>query len=153
MRCGFSDEQLRPSDLIIVMKPLDRVTEIRFTRDRDRAREVMGSFTGRKDDYTPRTPFEQQYLGTSPEAVRAARAQIVLSGLRALTLRMGELESGLAAVVLISEGFTTDVPRGRERRVPELQGLVRATSRYRVLLYAFDPATRETTTVTATGGS
>jgi VWFA-related protein len=135
----FIDGQLRPNDLLVVMKPLDHLTEIRFTRDRAEARKVIGSFNGRRGDYTPRTPFEEQYLGRSPGAVRAARAQIVLSGLRALATRMGDLNSGLGGIVLLSEGFTTDVPRARERRLPDLQGLVRAASRFRVLLYAFDP--------------
>ena len=52
---------------------------------------------------------------------------------------MGDLNGGLGGIVLMSEGFTSDVPRARERRLPDLQGLVRAASRFRVLLYAFDP--------------
>jgi VWFA-related protein len=135
----FLDDELRPADLVVVMKPLDHLSAIRFTRDRDEARKAVGSFEGRRNDYTPRTPFEEEYLGRSPAAVRAARAQIVMSGLRALAARMGELNGGLGAVVLMSEGFTTDVPRARERRLPDLQALVRAASRFRVLLYAFDP--------------
>ena len=137
----FIDEQVRQGDLLVVMKPLDHLTEIRFTRDREEARKSASSFAGRRNDYTPRTPFEEQYLGRSPGAVRAARAQIVMSGLRALATRMGDLNGGLGGIVLMSEGFTTDVPRGRERRLPDLQGLVRAASRFRVLLYAFDPGT------------
>lgn len=135
----FLDDEVRPSDLVVVMKPLDHLSAIRFTRDRDAARKAVSSFEGRRNDYTPRTPFEEEYLGRSPAAVRAARAQIVMSGLRALASRMGELNGGLGAVVLMSEGFTTDVPRARERRLPDLQALVRAASRFRVLLYAFDP--------------
>jgi VWFA-related protein len=135
----FIEEQLRPTDLVVVMKPLDHVTDIRFTRERDIARKAVASFDGRKDDYTPRTPFEEQYVGRAPEAVRTARAQIVMSGLRALATRIGELDSGLAGVVLVTEGFSSDVPRSRERRLPDLQGIVRAASRFRVLLYAFDP--------------
>jgi VWFA-related protein len=135
----FIDEQIRPGDLLAVMKPLDHLTEIRFTRDRDAARQSVSSFSGRRNDYTPRNTFEEQYLGKSPAAARAARAQIVMSGLRALATRMGELDGGLGGIVLMSEGFTTDVPRGRERRLPDLPGLVRAASRFRVLLYAFDP--------------
>jgi VWFA-related protein len=135
----FIEEQLRPTDLVVVMKPLDHVTDIKFTRDRDIARKAVASFDGRKDDYTPRTPFEEQYVGRAPEAVRTARAQIVMSGLRALATRIGELDGGLAGVVLVSEGFSSEVPRSRERRLPDLQGIVRAASRFRVLLYAFDP--------------
>ena len=136
----FLDDELRPSDLVVVMRPLDHLTNIRFTRDRTAARSAVSSFTGRRNDYTPRSAFEDQHLGRSPSAVRAARAQIVMSGLRALATRMGDLNVGLGGIVLLSEGFTTDVPRARERRLPDLQGLVRAAGRFRVLLYAFDPA-------------
>ena len=135
----FIDEQVRPSDLLVVMKPLDHLTQIRFSRDRDDARKAVSSFDGRRNDYTPRDSFEEQYLGRSPAAVRAARAQIVMSALRALAARMGELNGGLSGIVLMSEGFTSDVPRARERRLPDLQGIVRVASRFRVLLYAFDP--------------
>ncbi len=135
----FLDDELRPSDLVVVMRPLDHLTNIRFTRDRTAARSAVSSFTGRRNDYTPRSAFEDQHLGRSPSAVRAARAQIVMSGLRALATRMGDLNVGLGGIVLLSEGFTTDVPRARERRLPDLQGLVRAAGRFRVLLYAFDP--------------
>ena len=135
----FIDEQVRPKDLLVVMKPLDHVTAIRFTRNRDEGRRAVSSFSGRRNDYTPRTQFEEQYLGRSPGTVRAARAQIVISGLRALANRMGDLNGGLGGIVLLSEGFNADVPRARERRLPDLQGLVRVATRFRVLLYAFDP--------------
>jgi VWFA-related protein len=135
----FIDEDVRPGDLLVVMKPLDHLTEIRFSRDREAARAAVSTFTGRRHDYTPKTQFEEQYLGRSPAAVRAARAQIVLSGLRALATRIGDLRGGLGGIVLLSEGFSTDVPRARERRLPDLQGLTRTASRARVMFYAFDP--------------
>jgi VWFA-related protein len=136
----FLDEQVRPGDLLIVLKPLDHLTAIRFSRDRVVARQAIEGFAGRRDDYTPRTPFEEEYMGRSPEAVRAARAQIVMSGLRAVAMRMGELEGGLAALVLFTEGFDSNVPMARDRRLPDLQGLVRAASRFRVAFYALDPS-------------
>ena len=46
------------------LKPLDHLTEIRFTRDRDAARQSVSSFTGRRNDYTPRNTFEEQYPGS-----------------------------------------------------------------------------------------
>jgi hypothetical protein len=101
---------------------------------------VIAGFNGRKDDYTARTTFEEQYMGRSPAAVRAARAQIVLSGLRVLATRIGELDGGLSGIVILTEGFAPDAPRSRERRLPDLQGLVRIASRSRLMLYAFDPS-------------
>jgi VWFA-related protein len=136
----FIDEQVRAPDLIAVLKPLDSVTEIRFTRDRDAAREAIRAFSGRKGDYEARTEFEKKYIGRAPGAVQAARAQIVLSGLRALTSRLGELGAGRSAIVLVSEGFTRSGGGNSERRVPDVQGLVRAASRSNVAMYTFDPA-------------
>jgi VWFA-related protein len=136
----FIDEQLRPGDLVAVVKPMDSLSGIRFARDRTALRETVTSFNGRKDDYTPRSSFEEQYLGRSPAAVRAARAQIVMSGLRALVARMGELDGGLSGLILVSEGFSGEgSSRTRERRLPDLATLVRASVRSRVLLYTLDP--------------
>lgn len=136
----FLDHQVRAGDLLLVLKPLDLITTLRFTRDREAARRTIAAFTGRKGDFAPRTPFEEQFLGRAPAAVANARGQIVLAGLRALTTRIGELESGLSAIVLLSEGFTTSVPRARQHRLPDVQGLARAATRYQVALYALDPA-------------
>ena len=131
----FLDTQVHPADLVAVLKPLDPVTHIRFARGADEARRAVSTFAGRKDDYDARTDFERRYIGSAPSAVRAARAQIVFSGLRAFMLRLGELAAGRASVVLVTEGFTP--PRGRDN---DLQVLVRSSSRSRTALYAFDPS-------------
>ena len=75
----FVDEHVRPGDVLVVLKPLDSLTDIRFSRSRDAARQKIAGFSGRKDDYTPRAPFEEQYMGRSAASVRSARAQIVIS--------------------------------------------------------------------------
>lgn len=139
----FMDELVRPTDLLVVLKPLESVTAIRFTRDHQAVREAIETFEGRKGDYEARTAFERQYLGSAPEAVRAGRAQIVLSGLRALVSKLGDLQAGRSAIVVASEGVGPEVPgrdRDRERRVPAAQGLVRAASRFNVAVYVLDPA-------------
>ena len=89
----FLSDYVRPGDLIHVLKPIDPVSGFRFTRDRDAARAVIEKFEGRKGDYAARTPFETQYFGRTPEAVENARAQIVTTGLRELTMKIGRLES------------------------------------------------------------
>lgn len=136
----FLDDQVRPSDLLVVLKPLESITDIRFTRDRAAARAAIDSFAGRKGDYEARSEFERKYIGRTPAAVRAARAQIVLSGLRALTSRLDELGAGRSAIVIASEGVAQPDDRRMWRRVPDLQGLIRAASRANVAIYAFDPA-------------
>jgi VWFA-related protein len=132
------DAQLRPDDLVIVFKPLDSLTTIEPTSHRDVIRQSIATFEGRKGDYTPRTAFEQKYMGQAPGAVIAARAQIVSSALRALALRLGELENVRPAILLVSDGFA----RQRvERSVPaNLLSAVRVANRGDVPVYVFAPA-------------
>ena len=138
----FIDQNLQPQDLAVVMRPLDNVTAIRFTRDRAVLHGAVDAFAGRKGDYTPRTPFEEEYIGRSPAAVTAARRQIVTAALRELSMRLGELQADRGVIVLVSEGFPRDpLPGGRPSRLPDLQGLVRASSRYHVAVYTLNPST------------
>jgi VWFA-related protein len=135
----FVDEKLRPQDLALVMRPLDAVTAIRFTRDRGVLHRAIADFDGRKGDYAPRTPFESEYIGRAPAAVAAARRQIVTAGLRELTMRLGELQADRGVIVLVSEGFSREPPALRTRGA-DLQGIVRASSRFNVSAYTFNPA-------------
>jgi VWFA-related protein len=135
----FVDEKLRPQDLAVVMKPLDAVTAIRFTRDRALLHGAIAGFSGRKGEYAPRTAFEEQYIGRAPAAVAAARRQIVTAGLRELAMRLGELRADRGVVVLVSEGFPRDAPAPRTRGT-DLQGVVRASSRFNVTAYTLNPA-------------
>lgn len=135
----FVDEKLRPQDLVVVMKPLDAVTSIHFTRDRVPLHGAIDSFTGRKGDYAPRTRFEEIYIGRAAAAVGAARRQIVTAGLREMTMRLGELNADRAALVVFSEGFPRDIPAPRGR-VADLHGVVRASSLFHHAAYTFNPA-------------
>lgn len=135
----FVQEHVRPADLVTVLKPLDPLTRIRFTRGGVAARAQIEAFSGRKGEYEARSEFEERYIGRAPAAVQAARAQIVLAGLRALTLRLTELNAGRAAILLVSEGFTRTGGRDGIQRVPDVQGLVRAASRSLVAMYALNP--------------
>jgi VWFA-related protein len=137
---AFVDEKLRPQDLAVVMKPLDPVTSIRFTRDRAVLHGAIAGFAGRKGEYAPRTPFEAQFIGRAPAAVAGARRQIVTAGLRELTIRLGDLKADRGVVVLVSEGFARDTPAPRSRGA-DLHGVVRASSRFNLPTYTFNPAT------------
>lgn len=139
----FVDDHIGPGDLAIVVKPLDSVTSIRFTRDKDVLRASIAAFAGRKGDYAPRSGFEEQYIGRAPAAVEVARTQIMSSALRELAMRLGELRADRGVIVLVSEGFSrTPPPNVRQMRVPDLQALVRAASRFHLALYGFNPADR-----------
>jgi VWFA-related protein len=136
----FIDEHLRPTDLAVVLKPLDHVTAIRFTHDRQALRDAVRSFAGRKGDFTPRTAFEEQFIGRAPATVTAARVQLVTVALNELAMQLGELNADRAAVVLFSEGFERSAPVRRGSRLIDMQGLLRAASRFHFAVYAFNPA-------------
>ena len=134
----FVDTRLRPGDSALVVKPLDPLTAIKPTDDRDAIRRAITSFEGRKGDYTPRTAFERNYMAQAPEAVRWARAQIVTSALRTIGTVLTQDSRGQVAIVLVSDGFE----RGRSGRdIPaNLQSVVRVINRADAAVYAFTPS-------------
>jgi VWFA-related protein len=134
----FVTENVRPNDLLYILKPMAPLTGIRFTRDRTAARAAIDGFEGRKGDYEPRTAFETQYFGRTPAAVDGARTQIITTGLRELTMAMGELRPARGALILISEGFVKG-PGVDRRRLPDWQSLARAASHFNLPIYTFDP--------------
>ena len=137
---GFVDAHLRPADMAAVFTPLDPIPAVRFTRDRTALRAAVAGFSGRRDDLAPRSAFEEQFMGRAPEAVAAARAQVMTVALTELALRLGELGAERAAMVLVSEGFERRAaPVRRTGRLPDLQGVVRAASRFNFTIYAFNP--------------
>jgi len=102
---------------------------------------AVDAFTGRKGDLTPHTHFEELYIGRSPAAIVSARRQIVGADLRELTMRLGGLQADRGAIVLVSEGFPRESPpASRGMRLPDLDGVVRAASRYHVPIYTVNPS-------------
>ena len=57
-------------------------------------------------------------------------------------MRLGDLQADRGVIVLVSEGFPREsIPSARSSRLPDLQSLVRASSRYHVAVYTFNPST------------
>lgn len=135
----FTDA-LRPDDLAAILKPLDPLGSIRLTGDRAALHAAIASFEGRKGNYEPRNPLEEETLGRAPALVDAGRAQVVLSGLRAMTGQLGSA-AGRCAILLVSEGFTAQPRRLSVRGLPDAGIVERFANRYDVPIYAFDPRT------------
>jgi VWFA-related protein len=134
----FADQQLRADDVVVVLKPLDSLPSIRLSNDRDAIKRAIAAFEGRKGNYTPRTPLEEEAIGRAPALAERARAQVVLSALRALAARLGSV-TGRSAIIVVSEGFTQSPGAMPARTLPD-QGIVeRFANRYDVPIYAFDP--------------
>ena len=136
----FAAEQLRPGDVAVVLKPLDPLTGVRLTDDRAALRAAIESFEGRKGNYEPRSALEEETMGRAPALVDAGRAQVVLSGLRALATQLGS-SSGRSAILLVSEGFARAPRRLTVRGLPDAAIVERFANRYDVPIYAFDPRT------------
>lgn len=134
----FVAERLRPDDAALVLKPLDPLPSIRLTSGREALRAAVTSFEGRKGNYEPRTALEEETLGRAPALVEAGRAQIVLSGLRALAAQLGSAP-GRSAILLVSEGFAAQPRRMTVRGLPDAAIVERFANRYDVPIYAFDP--------------
>jgi VWFA-related protein len=147
---AFVDARLREGDLAFVLRPMDPLTSIRLTSDRDELRRAIAQFEGRKGVYEPRTPLEAETLGTAPTLVEAGRAQVVLSALRALTAQLGSVQ-GRSAVLFVSEGFELAAHRSTIRGLPDASIVERFANRYDVPIYAFDP--RVPAPAAAGGGS
>jgi VWFA-related protein len=137
----FVQEQLRPDDLVTVFRPLDPVRPTASALDRAALFEAIEAFTGRKGDYVPRSPFEQNYLSRTPPAADASRAQVVLSGVQALAAQVGAQHPGRKIIVLVSDGFLTDPPRARDPVPGSIDGILRAANRFNVAIHAICPRT------------
>jgi VWFA-related protein len=134
----FVTGQLREDDRAVVLKPLDPLTTIRLTDDREALAAAVNAFEGRKGNYEPRSALEEETLGRAPALVEAGRAQVVLSGLRALATQLGS-SPGRSAILLVSEGFTRQPRRLTVRGLPDASTVERFANRYDVPIYAFDP--------------
>ena len=135
----FINERMRADDIAVILKPLDPLTTIRLTADRGMLLNVVNTFEGRKGNFEPRSPLEEETMGRAPALVETGRAQVVLSGLRALATQLGS-SPGRSAILLVSEGFTRQPSRRLTvRGLPDAATVERFANRYDVPIYAFDP--------------
>jgi VWFA-related protein len=135
----FVDTELRADDMVAIMKPLDPLNAIDLTQDRSTIREAIQQFEGRKGDYAPRTPFEQNFMSRAPDAAERSRTQVIISALQALTIRLGDVSEARKAIVLVSEGFTAAMPNGSDRLLGGVRAIVYAANRHGVAFYPIDP--------------
>jgi VWFA-related protein len=106
----FVENQLGPSDMIGVMRPLDSIDSVRMTRNHSIIARAIQQFRGRKGDYTPQNDFEQRYAYYPAETVEQIRNQVSLSAMKALIVHMGGLKEGRKALIVVSEGYSNVLP-------------------------------------------
>ncbi|MFO7694356.1 MAG: VWA domain-containing protein [Vicinamibacterales bacterium] len=106
----FVKTQLGPLDMVAVMYPLMSVQQVTFTRDLDSIVSELRNFEGRKYDYRPRNPFEEQYAYYPAQAVETVRNEVTMTALRGLSVKLGSLREGRKAIIFVSEGFSSLLP-------------------------------------------
>jgi VWFA-related protein len=133
-------DALGPRDLLVVIRPLDSLLNLRLTRDFESARRTIAAFEGRKGSFEARNTFEKNFIGGDPARIEAARAQIVTSALNAVAIHLGSLGASRKTLMLVSEGFAR--PPGSRRgdeSLPTLERVMTSASRSSVSIYPIDP--------------
>ena len=139
----FADHQLRPDDIVFLMRPLDPASSIAEVKDRDELRASISKFEGRKENYTPRNEFEAEYLSAAPPTATRQRAQIVRAAMHALSTALSRPGArgptdAPRAMIVVTEGFAPE-DRGRER-LASLRTVARAARLANVAVYVVDPS-------------
>jgi VWFA-related protein len=135
-------DALDPKDRLVVMKPLDSLFAIHLTEDREAARRAIAGFEGRLGDYEARNAYERNYIAGTPARIEAARAQVALSALNALSIQLGtEGEGpveGRKTLLVVTEGVVRS-ERRRGQDLPTLDSVIRSANRSTVAVYPLDP--------------
>ncbi len=106
----FVQNRLAPQDMVAVMYPLTPVTGMTFTRNKSALIEAINHFEGRKGDYTPRNEFEDKIAYYPVVQVEQIRNDISISALEGAAIKLGGMRDGRKSIILVSEGFTANVP-------------------------------------------
>lgn len=120
---AFVQKQLAPADLCGVMYPLMPVSAVLLTRNQNVLLSAVQHFEGRKYDYQPRHPLEEQYAMYPAAVVERIRNQVTLSALESLVTHMGSLREGRKAVILVSEGFSNVLPAQLNDPISSMPGI------------------------------
>jgi VWFA-related protein len=136
---AFVQKQLAPADLCGIMSPVMPVSAVVLTRRQDSLLAAIRRFEGRKFDYQPRHPFEEQYAMYPAAMVERIRNQVTLSALKSLVVHMGSLREGRKAVILVSEGFSNTLPAQLNDPVSIMPGIGNPARRAPAAMAAPDP--------------
>jgi VWFA-related protein len=125
----FVQNQLDPADMVAVMYPLTPVADISFSRNRSALISAIEQFEGRKFDYRPRNPMEEQYAYYPAATVERIRNQVTMGALKGASVRLGGLREGRKSIIFVSEGFTTTLPAQLNDPIAAMPGVGNPVSR------------------------
>ncbi len=120
---AFVEKQLAPNDLCGIMYPEMPVSTVLLGRNQQALLSTLQHFEGRKYDYQPRYPFEEQFAMYPAATVEQIRNQVSLSALESLVTHLGSLREGRKAVILVSEGYTGVLPAQLNDPISSMPGV------------------------------
>ncbi len=120
---AFVRKQMAPADLCGIMYPEMPVSTVLLGRNQQALLSAIQHFEGRKYDYQPRYPFEEQYAMYPAATVEQIRNQVSLSALESLVTHLGSLREGRKAVILVSEGYTGVLPAQLNDPISSMPGV------------------------------
>lgn len=106
----FIENQLAPQDMVAIMYPLTPVNNLQFTRNHKELVSAIEHFQGRKFNYTPQNPFEEQYAYYPASTVEQIRNEVTMGALRGAAVKLGSMREGRKSILFVSEGFTSTLP-------------------------------------------
>jgi VWFA-related protein len=129
-------EQLKPTDLVVIMDPLTTLDGLKFTRSRSDLLARVHTFEGRRGEIFPvKSAVEEAQL--SQRNVFELRAGVTLSALEALATRLGGLREGRKSILFISQGPPVGTPGSPN--YPRLEAALQAANRGNVTINVLDP--------------
>jgi VWFA-related protein len=102
---------LNPRTLVALATPLMPVTAMTFSHDMNATAAQIMMFIGRKYDYQPKYPQEQNLAFLDPRIIEQTRNTVVISALQATCAYLSTLREGRKTVIYVSEGMTGE-PQG-----------------------------------------
>ena len=120
---AFVRKMIGPSDLCAIMYPEMPVSSVLLTRNQDALLSAIQHFEGRKYDYQPRYPFEEQFASYPAATVERIRNEVSLSALESLVTHLGSLREGRKSVILVSEGYAGVLPAQLNDPIASMPGI------------------------------
>ncbi|HEX7138049.1 MAG TPA: VWA domain-containing protein, partial [Vicinamibacterales bacterium] len=123
-------EHLPATDLVGVYGLFDSIRDAHLNRDRETVLKAISAFYGRRGDYSPKFPVEEEHL-RQMRSIEQIRLDISRRALEALAIHLGGLKDGRKTLLLVSEGFPMDTA--------DMLDISRAANRLNVAIYPVDP--------------
>jgi VWFA-related protein len=140
LRAGLSAfiNRLWPSDLVVMMDPLTPLSGLRFTRSKPTMLRVVQEFEGRQGEIFPiKSILEEAQLSRGD--IRAVRAEVTLSALAALTVRLAGMSEGRKTILFVSQGPPTQFGSSYGNLQDRMREISQAANRGNVTIYTLDP--------------